>query len=130
MIPIRPPQSPIAEIHRLRALRKRKLEDKMFRRILTTAIVFGMAATAPPAMAQTVCGPRDHIVSKLDAQFMEQMIGGGLVTPTSVVEIWTSPDAGTWTMLVTNANGKSCVLTSGTDWRIREIVPETNDFSG
>lgn len=88
----------------------------MFKRIVTAALVFGAAATAPPAFAQTACGPREHIVGRLHQQFAENLTGGGLQTAQSLLELWTSAKTGTWTLIVTQTNGISCIVASGTNW--------------
>lgn len=99
----------------------------MFKRIATGALVFGMVATGPPmASAQSICGTRDHIVANLKERWQEAPNGTGLQTGERVIEVWTSPKSGSWTILVTGANGISCVLASGTDWNaaVRIVAPK------
>jgi len=33
-----------------------------------------------------------------------------------MVEIWTSEASGTWTILITQANGQTCVAAAGKNW--------------
>ncbi|MBV1868438.1 MAG: hypothetical protein KUG69_11120 [Marinosulfonomonas sp.] len=87
----------------------------MFKRILTAGLLFGMAATGPPAHAAS-CGDRETLIDRLETQFSEQLIAGGLQSVQSVVEVWASPETGTFTVLVTNTQGISCVLTTGNNW--------------
>ena len=88
----------------------------MFKRLIHGGMIFGMTALAPPALAQTACAPREHIIAQLDARYGEMATAGGLQSSTQMVEIWTAPDTGSWTILVTTAAGVSCVLASGTHW--------------
>ncbi len=59
----------------------------MFKRLFSAALVFGAAAIAPPAMAQTVtCLPRDALVSSLETAHGERLTGGGLQNQARVIE--------------------------------------------
>jgi len=90
----------------------------MFKRLLGLSLIFGMAATAPPAFAST-CGVREDVIHQLENKYSEQLTGGGLQNGQSaqtVVEIWSSKETGTFTVLLTHANGVSCIMTAGTDF--------------
>jgi len=94
----------------------------MFKRIITSALLFGAAATAPPALAQQVaCGPREKIVERLAGQFSEQLAGAGLQSERQYVEIWAAPEGGTFTVLVTRADGLSCIVAAGRHWHQRRL---------
>ncbi|KKL15262.1 hypothetical protein LCGC14_2507340, partial [marine sediment metagenome] len=42
----------------------------MYKRILTAALLFGMACTGPPAWAQALaCAPRAALATKLEADY-------------------------------------------------------------
>ena len=89
----------------------------MFKRLLSTALIFGAAAMAPPAHAQSMrCMPRDHLVQKLGADYAEQLTGGGLQNAQQLLEIWTSEKTGSFTVFVTRPNGQSCVMATGSHW--------------
>jgi len=92
----------------------------MFKRLFLGSLVFGMAAMGPPAHAQTSCAPRESIIERLEASFGEALTGGGLQSASQILELWTAPETGTWTALVTNANGISCIVASGTNFHIEE----------
>ncbi len=94
----------------------------MYKRLLQGILVFGLAALAPPAQAQSSCAPREVIAERLDKRFGEVPTAGGLRSPLELFELWSSPETGTWTALATYANGISCVFASGTDWH--QITPE------
>lgn len=88
----------------------------MFKRIVTAAMVFGMAALAPPSNAQTACAKRSEIVHMLENAFAEKLSALGLRSELQLMEIWSSDAKGTWTILLTKADGTSCIVASGTDW--------------
>jgi hypothetical protein len=95
----------------------------MFKRLISAALVFGMAAIAPPAQAQT-CAPREVIVERLKHQFDESLSSAGLQKGRSVdviVEIWSSQGSGTFTVLLSHPTGLSCLVASGQHYF---IVPE------
>ncbi|SCZ72518.1 hypothetical protein SAMN04488118_11478 [Epibacterium ulvae] len=97
----------------------------MFKRLLSTCIVFGMAATAPPAWAMN-CADRSVVIERLQSKFSETLTVGGLQNnrqASSLVEIWSSGETGTFTILVTRPNGISCVVAAGTDFF--EALPDT-----
>ena len=83
---------------------------------------FKLAATAVLMMllplqaeAQIGCGARDVIVARLGQLFQEHQIGYGLVGQAAVVEIYVSA-AGTWTVLMTDAGGQTCIMGAGDSW--------------
>ena len=89
----------------------------MYKRILTTALVFGMLATAPPAAhAQRSCGDRKSMVEQLSRTYGEARKGAGLVGQTAFFEVWASDVTGTWTILKTSPNGMTCLIASGKNW--------------
>lgn len=86
------------------------------RRILTGLTL--LAAFVPTAIsAQTNCAERTTVVEKLEASYGEVFAGGGLQNANHVFEVWFSEDKGTWTILMTRADGVSCIMASGTNWR-------------
>ncbi|WP_298937883.1 hypothetical protein [uncultured Ruegeria sp.] len=96
----------------------------MFKRLFAIALTFGMAATAPPAFAQN-CAEREHVITKLQDSYAEELVFGGLQKSRgaqSVMEVWTSKETGSYTVLVTHANGLSCIVAVGTDFF--EAIPK------
>ena len=86
------------------------------RRIMTGLTL--LAALAPASLhAQTNCATRDTVVQKLETGYGEAFAGGGLQNATRIIEVWFSEEKGTWTILMTRADGTSCIMASGTNWR-------------
>lgn len=84
-----------------------------FRLLMAMTVLTGFASTA---VAQTACGERDKIVGQLQAKYKETHRASGLESDTKMVEIWTSEASGTWTILITQANGQTCVAAAGKNW--------------
>ncbi|MES0825505.1 hypothetical protein [Ruegeria sp. SCP11] len=96
----------------------------MFKRLFGLTLAFGMAATAPPAFAQS-CAQREHVIAKLQSSYSEELAFGGLQKTRgaqAVLEVWTSKETGSYTVLVTQANGISCIVAVGTDFF--EAIPK------
>lgn len=72
-----------------------------------------------PAVAQT-CALRPDVIAKLADTYGEELRFGGLQKTTNdahaVLEVWASPDTGTYTVLMSHANGLSCIVAAGTDF--------------
>lgn len=101
----------------------------MFKRLITVALVFGMAALAPPAAAQN-CAPRELITRRLSADFQEQLKAGGLQVRQNVetlLEIWASSESGSFTVLISLPTGISCILAAGENFFVLSEKPEPPD---
>lgn len=103
----------------------------MFKRLIVGALVFGMAGHAPPAFAQVICMPRDLVAKDLSGRYGEAPVVTALSDGARVVEFWGKPDGGSWTLLVTTAEGMSCVLGSGPHWMpMPQTPPPPTDSAG
>lgn len=99
-------------------------------RLISTALLVAAAAVSPlSAIAQANCAARDVVVDRLASGFGEKLAGAGLRNSTSIFEVWMSEEKGTWTILLTTADGQSCVMASGTHWRGADPV-EPEGVSG
>ena len=68
------------------------------------------------------CAMREQVVERLQSQYLEHLSAGGLqgVSATeAVIEIWSSAETGTFTVLQTQPDGVTCIMATGTDWFIR-----------
>ncbi|MFK7878874.1 hypothetical protein [Roseobacter sp.] len=90
----------------------------MFKKLTLACLTVGMAGISPPAEAAN-CGPRQAVIDGLKKKYAEHFIAGGLQksrSAQSFMEIWSSPESGTFTVLVTAPNGVSCIVAAGTDF--------------
>ncbi|WP_214470788.1 hypothetical protein [Mesorhizobium sp. dw_380] len=79
------------------------------------AIGGALALTTLSAQAQLVCGGRSDVVAGLAKAFQERQIGYGVVGQVAIVEIYVSA-SGSWTLLITDVSGRSCILAAGEGW--------------
>lgn len=93
--------------------------------------VFALALLAPATLqAQTNCAARDSVVRSLEASYGEVFAGGGVQNAQRIFEVWHSEEKGTWTILMTRADGKSCIMASGTNWREGDGIPAQKGIPG
>lgn len=76
-----------------------------------------------PALAQQAqCGPTDAIRKELAKKWREVETTVGLMTGgQSYMSIFVSPNGETWTAIVGNVNGTSCIVASGSLWMQGEV---------
>lgn len=87
----------------------------LFRWLKVAALGAVLALTAVPARAQFVCDTHDVLVLRLAEVFQEKQIGYGVVGNSAVIEVFVSA-SGTWTMLMTDVRGQSCIVAAGDGW--------------
>ena len=98
----------------------------MFAHIRSMSLAAALAAVSlfnltGEASAALQCGKHDDIAKVLAAKFKETRRVMGVVNAKAVMELFMSPQ-GTWTMLVTDTAGTSCITASGEEW---QEVPAT-----
>jgi len=76
-----------------------------------------LTALAAPAMAQQQmpCAERSALLGQLQEKFKESAQGVGMTGNGAVMELMTS-EAGSWSLVVTMPNGKSCLIATGDGW--------------
>lgn len=84
------------------------------KRLFLASVLVSLAPVS--ALAGANCAPRDQVVDRLQAKYTERLKGGGLQNADTLLEIWASDATGSFTILVTHANGMSCVVSSGQNW--------------
>jgi hypothetical protein len=98
----------------------------MWKRLIALTLTFGLAANAPPALAQTACGLHEEMSKTLIQTFDERPLGRGLQTPIRMFEVWTSDATGSWTILLVRPDGLACVMASGQAWTPARVeIPGT-----
>lgn len=71
---------------------------------------------------QQNCAQRTEIVGRLDRKYHETHLGLGLRHDGSVVEVFRSVETGTWTIIISNPDGTSCIADAGQMWE--DVDPE------
>lgn len=82
---------------------------------VVAATLIAMATTA--ADAQTIpCGSHAQIAAFLKDKFQELQDAFGVVGDKAVLELYVSDGGATWTILLTDISGRSCILAAGDTW--------------
>ena len=96
---------------------------KLFPILFSLTTVVALSATAD---AGVPCGVRADIIKMLSDKYSEKPRAMAIAGQTNLVEIFTSK-AGSWTMLVTQPKGTSCIVGAGQSW---EDIPEEKKLTG
>ena len=96
-------------------------EPRMFAHIRSMSLAAALAAVSLFTMSDTAsaalqCGKHDDIAKVLSSKFKETRRVMGVVNAKAVMELFMSTQ-GTWTMLVTDTAGTSCITASGEEWQ-------------
>jgi hypothetical protein len=86
--------------------------------VLLPALIGGLLTmTATASSANTFCAERTEMVRSLADKFKENPAAIGQINGDAVIEVFVS-EKGSWTILATGTDGKSCVLSAGENWEI------------
>ena len=78
-----------------------------------------MLASPAAGQMRTVCLDRDVALKHLAKKYDEVPVAAGLTNQGGLIEVLTTIDGKTWTILITTSNGISCYVTSGEGWRTK-----------
>ena len=88
--------------------------------------MLGFHPLAAEAQQNGPCAERTNVIDTLGTQYKESPRAIGLVSQEAVLEIFVS-ETGTWTVVVTDPAGVSCVLAAGQSW---EEIPVASNAPG
>lgn len=98
--------------------------NKMILGLATAATVVFASSLAN---AQAVCNERTKVLRHLSERYKEAPVGMGLASNGAVLEVLSSKEGSSWTIIATQPNGVSCVLAAGESWQPIEHVALNND---
>jgi hypothetical protein len=84
--------------------------------VAISAMPVAAASPAAPASGSPLCASRPEILKQLSNRFKEAPVALGLAKNGSVVEVLTSDDGETWTIMISQPNGSSCLVATGEGW--------------
>ncbi len=85
--------------------------------------VFSSAAVAQSqnqGQNQNQCNTRDNVISLLSSKYKEAPVAVGVTNTGGLVEVLSTGDGNTWTIIVTTPQGMSCLVAAGEGWRAVE----------
>lgn len=94
--------------------------------LAAAAVSIMCLAIPPPASAQQACPPREEVIDLLEGKYGEQAIGRGLsLDGKGLAELFVNEETGTWSIVVTDTNGRSCIVGGGEAWQKLLPSPES-----
>jgi len=79
-------------------------------------VILILSAAIRPAAAVEACVLHDVALQQLSKAYGEQVAGRGLSADgQKMIELFTS-ESGSWTLVITDVSGRSCMLASGDVW--------------
>ena len=62
------------------------------------------------------CAPRADVLTALATKYGEARRGIGIAGQNAVMELFVNPSTGTWTIISTSPDGKTCLIASGSNF--------------
>ncbi len=87
--------------------------------LLVIAVV---SLSAVSAEAQMKCDLRDNALTQLETKFEQQVVGRGLTRDGQAMFDVLVSDAGSWSVIVTDTRGRTCLMASGEDWSAIQML--------
>jgi hypothetical protein len=76
-----------------------------------------MAIPATDTAAAPACGPRSELLKQLSQRYSEAPVAVGLASDGSLIELLTSGNGASWTLIVSQPHGPSCLIAAGESWQ-------------
>jgi hypothetical protein len=87
------------------------------------ALSAGLAlVSASAATAQPQCDQRDSVLQVLQQKYREQPVALGVTHNGGLVEVLTTGNGNTWSIIVTTPQGMSCLVAAGEGWKAMQQV--------
>ena len=93
---------------------------------LALAILFLAGLYQPVSAQQPACTKRADVVNHLAKKYSEAPVAIGLANNGGVIEVLSSKDGNSWTIIITMPNGTACMIAAGENW---EKVPKIANLS-
>lgn len=72
---------------------------------------------ANTARAEPACASHEAVSKQLEQRYAEAPIAMGLANSGKLIQVFASADGGSWTVVVTEPDGTSCIAASGRYWQ-------------
>ncbi len=92
--------------------------------ILSLPETTAWAQSQPPAQQ---CDQRARVIGHLAQKYQETPVAIGVTTSGGMVEVLTTGDGGTWTIILSTPNGTSCLVAAGEGWRALQFEKSAHD---
>ncbi len=82
------------------------------------ALLAPLLFCAGHATAQPQCNTRESIRTQLAERYGESPVATGVTSGGALVEVYSANNGRTWSIVVTDTNGISCLAAAGEGWRM------------
>jgi hypothetical protein len=95
---------------------------------LTCCLVAGLVPAAsalgqtPGGQVSLPCHDYQKIAETLDKRYGETPVSLGLQTNGNMLQVFTSPETGSWTILSVAPTGIGCIVAAGRNWQSRSLA--------
>lgn len=96
--------------------------NELKRLVMWKTLVLGAAFTlaSSAAFAAPQCNTRDSVLELLAQKYSEAPVAIGIANNGGLVEVLSTGDGNTWSIIITSPQGMSCLVAAGEGWRIIE----------
>ena len=106
------------------------MQIKRIATYLGLALVPVLTSASFEAAAKSACSPRNDVIGHLAKKYGEAPAALGVTNKGGLVEVLTTGDGNTWTIIVSMPSGTSCMVAAGEGWRTEayddaELAPST-----
>ena len=85
---------------------------------IAAAVLLGPLGALAQIQTQTrQCDRRAKVLGHLAQKYKEAPIAVGVTSSGGIVEVLTTGDGETWTIILSDPNGTSCLIAAGEGWR-------------
>ncbi len=100
--------------------------------IAAPALAVVALLSAPDTMAQVQiqaqqCDLRAKVIGHLAQKYKEAPVAIGVTSSGGLIKVLTTGDGGTWTIILSNPNGTSCLVAAGEGWRALQFDAAVHD---
>ncbi len=90
----------------------------MFRLIVfLSALAFAAPVLAQGSQQQRACSSRADLLKRLGQVYSEDPVALGIATNGGMLEVLSTKNGSTWTIIITMPDGRSCMFASGESWQ-------------
>jgi len=91
---------------------------------LTLALLVSGPAHAADPIGDVICAERAEMLRRLEVEHGATRQGSGLRGHEAVIEVWTVPATGDWTLVQSYADGRACIVAIGEHWEQRTVADD------
>ena len=97
----------------------------LVRAVVIFAVTIAFLTAIDAAQAALQCDQRAKVLGHLAQKYKEAPVAIGVTNSGKVVEVLTTSDGDTWTIIISTPDGTSCLVAAGENWRLLTPARDT-----